>query len=193
MLKSISIKKRSDDLTNLPPGKVDAKADAAPFGATNREMRRPSIDSLEGFFMLETTQIHADKVRAYLATDYRLGQTEQEIVLTIGQHSPRLAVLFNSNKVKCGAFITAYNPQGNIHCEAANALGHAELASKLQELGLKAIEGTGSEESTEWPAEKSYFAFGLALEPAKAIGTHFDQDAIVWVGRDAIPKLILLR
>ena len=143
--------------------------------------------------MSETTQIHPDKVRAYLATDYRLGHSDQEIVLTIGQHSPRLAVLFNSNNVNCGAFITAYNPQGNIQSEAANALGHAELASKLQELGLKAIEGSGSEESTEWPAEKSYFALGMALEPAKAIGTHFNQDAIVWVGTDAVPQLILLR
>ena len=44
------IKKRPDGLTNLPPGKVDAKADAAPVGATNREMRRPSLDTLEGFF-----------------------------------------------------------------------------------------------------------------------------------------------
>ena len=37
-------------LTDLPPGKVDANADAAPVGATNREMRRPSLDTLEGFF-----------------------------------------------------------------------------------------------------------------------------------------------
>lgn len=44
------IKTRPDGLTNLPPGKVDAKADAAPVGATNREMRRPSLDTLEGFF-----------------------------------------------------------------------------------------------------------------------------------------------
>ena len=44
------IKTRPDGLTNLPPGKVDAKADAAPVGATNREMRRPSLDTMEGFF-----------------------------------------------------------------------------------------------------------------------------------------------
>lgn len=46
---STYIKKRPDGLTNLPLGKVDAKAGAAPNGATNREMRRPSTDSLEGF------------------------------------------------------------------------------------------------------------------------------------------------
>jgi hypothetical protein len=44
------IKTRPDGLTNLPPGKVDAKADAAPAGATNREMRRPSLEIPEGFF-----------------------------------------------------------------------------------------------------------------------------------------------
>ncbi len=44
------IKTRLDGLTNLPLGKVDAKADAAPVGATNRGMRRPSLDTLEGFF-----------------------------------------------------------------------------------------------------------------------------------------------
>ena len=130
--------------------------------------------------MSETTQIHPDKVRAYLATDYRLGHTDQDIVLTIGKHSERLATLFAGKGVNFGAFLTAYNPQGTIQSDAANAQGHAELASKLQELGLKAIEGSGSEEGTEWPAEKSYFALGLALEPAKAIGAPMTRTSLHW-------------
>jgi len=112
--------------------------------------------------MSEVTQIHPDKVRAYLATDYRLGHTSRDIVLNIGQHSARLVALFASSGVDCGAFLTAYNPQGTIQSDAANAQGHADLASMLQEPGLKAIEGSGNEEGTEWPAEKSYFALGLA-------------------------------
>jgi hypothetical protein len=143
--------------------------------------------------MAETTQIHPDKVRAFLATDYRLGHTTQDIVLTIGQPSERLAALFVSSGVACGAFITAYNPRGTMQVDAANDKAHAQLAVKLAELGLQVIEGSGSEEGTDWPAEKSYFALGLALKPAKAIGVHFDQDAIVWVGPDAVPQLILLR
>ena len=143
--------------------------------------------------MSETTQIHPDKVRAFLATDYRLGHTTQDIVLTIGQFSDRLAALFISSGVACGAFITAYNPRGTVQADAANDTAHAQLAAKLAELRLQVIEGSGSEEGTDWPAEKSYFALGLALEPAKAIGVYFDQDAIVWVGPDAVPQLILLR
>ena len=143
--------------------------------------------------MSETTQIHPDKVRAYLATDYRLGHTAQDIVLTIGQRSERLAILFTASGVNCGAFLTAYNPRGTIQPDAANERGHSELASLLRERSLAAIEGSGSEEGTEWPAEKSYFALGLQLDAAKQIGRHFDQDAIVWVGADAVPQLILLR
>ncbi len=143
--------------------------------------------------MTAATQIHPDKVRAFLATDYRLGHTSQDIVLTIGRRSERLAALFAGKGVDCGAFLTAYNPQSTIQPDAINDRAHAELAAKLQALGLQAIEGSGSEEGTDWPSEKSYFALGLALEPAKEIGTHFDQDAIVWVGADAVPQLILLR
>ena len=175
------------------PGKVDAKADAAPAGATNREMRRPSTDSLEGFLLAETTQIHPDKVRAYRATDYRLGHTAKDIILTIGQRSERLAALFAANGVNCGASLTAYNPRGTIQADAANECGHAELAGLLRDQGLGAIEGSGSEEGTDWPSEKSWFALGLQLDPAKALGHHFDQDAVVWVGADAVPQLILLR
>jgi hypothetical protein len=143
--------------------------------------------------MAETTQIHPDKVRAYLATDYRLGHTSQDIVLTIGQRSERLAALFASSGFNCGAFLTAYNPHGSVQPDTANDQGHAELGGKLKALGLQIIEGLGSEVGSDWPAEKSYFALGLSLETAKAIGTRFDQDAIVWVGPDAVAQLILMR
>ncbi len=143
--------------------------------------------------MAETTQIQPDKIRAYLATDYRLGHAAQDIVLTIGKRSDRLAALFAVKGVNCGAFLTAYNPRGALQPDAANQLAHAQLATQLEQLGHAVIEGSGSEGGTDWPAEKSYFALGLALETAKAMGAHFDQDAIVWVGPDAEPQLILLR
>ena len=49
--------------------------------------------------MSETTQIHPEKVRAYLATDYRLGHSNQDIVVTIGKHSEHLATLFADSGV----------------------------------------------------------------------------------------------
>ena len=92
--------------------------------------------------MSETTQIHPDKVRAYLATDYRLGHTDQDIVLTIGKHSERLAALFADSGVSCGAFLTAYNPRGTEQSKAANVKAHAKLAANLREMVLPVIEGS---------------------------------------------------
>ena len=51
--------------------------------------------------MAETTQIHPDKGRANLATSYRLGHTEHDIVPAIGQRPERLAALFAASGVDC--------------------------------------------------------------------------------------------
>jgi hypothetical protein len=146
-----------------------------------------------GGLCVSKTRISADKIRAYEATDYRLGHSNDDIILNIGKYEPRLLELFRENGVSCGAFLTAYNPQGAQQSDAANDLAHAKLAQDLTDLGLGMIEGSGSEEGTDWPSERSYFALGLSLEGASKIGTEADQDAIVWVGADAVPQLILLR
>jgi len=143
--------------------------------------------------MPKATQIEPEKVRAYLATDYQLGDEADEVVLKIGTSSDQLAALFASYGVTCGAFLTAYNPKGLLQSDAANDLGHAELEHLLRNKGLTAIEGAGSEDGSDWAPERSWFAPGLALAPAKELGAHFAQDAIVWVGPDAVPQLILLR
>jgi Protein of unknown function (DUF3293) len=143
--------------------------------------------------MTQITQIAPDKIKAYLSTDYRLGHTHQDIVLNIGQRSERLSVLFAHHGVSCGAFITAYNPRGAIQSDADNERCHVELAELLRELRIIPVEGSGSEDGSEWPAKRSWFAPGLDLEPSKRIGSLFDQDAIVWVGPDVVPQFKLPR
>ena len=142
---------------------------------------------------MSETLIAADKIRAYRATDYRLGHTAQDIVLAPGLRSDRLFELFSAKSVECGAFLTAYNPRGNQKSDAENKQAHALLAAALTERSLISIEGSGSEPGSDWPAEKSYFAFGLSRDDAIAFGQQLDQDAIVWVGKHAVPELVLLR
>jgi len=139
------------------------------------------------------TQIAAAKVRAYRASDYRIGFTDQAIVLSPGLRSARMAQLFASHGVNCGAFITAFNPQGAQRSTAENELAHQQLLSKIKALGLKCLDGEGSEAGTDWLAEKSCFALGLGRSDAIEIGHLFGQDAIVWVGESAVPELVLLR
>jgi len=142
---------------------------------------------------MSETNIAAEKVRAYRATDYRLGHTTQDIVLAPGLRSDRLAELFASKSVPCGALLTAFNPLGTQKSDTANDLAHAQLTSVLTELRLESIEGSGSEVGTHWPTEKSLFALGLNRKGAISIGRQFAQDAVVWVGDSAVPELVLLR
>lgn len=143
--------------------------------------------------MSATTQIHTDKVQAYLATSYRIGAVGKGIVLKIGQRSVQLASIFASNTAHCAAFITAFNPRGSIQPDALNQRAHEQLGHQLQALGLQIIEGSGSTVGSDWPAERSYFALDLGIELASDIGKRFDQDAIVWIGSDLVPQLVLLR
>ena len=139
------------------------------------------------------TQIAADKIRAYRASDYRIGFTGQAIVLQPGLRSAQMAQLFATHGVTCGAFITAYNPQGAQRSTAENEQAHQRLLTYIESQGLKCLEGEGSEGGTDWLPEKSCFALGLGRSDAIEIGHLFGQDAIVWVGETAVPELVLLR
>lgn len=143
--------------------------------------------------MVDSSLINQETLRAYQATNYRFDVDQQEIILNIGKYSNQLAMLFYKHDVNCGAFITAFNPQGKIQSDQANEQAHVQLLKQLQDLGIESFEGSGSEAGTQWPAERSHFALGLELETASTLGRHFNQDAIVWVSADAVPQLILLR
>ena len=44
----------------------------------------------------------------------------------------------------------------------------------------------------EWESEDSFLVLGISLEGAQELGAAYGQNAIVWCGEDAIPKLVLL-
>ena len=134
-----------------------------------------------------------EKRDAYLATNYCLGFAPEGIVLNIGKHSAALTSLYEQHAVTCGAFITAYNPEGTQQSDAANSRDHATLLAQVAALGHAFIEGAGSDATGEWPAERSVFAYGMNKASACAVGRQFRQDAVVWVGPDAVPQLVLLR
>ena len=150
----------------------------------------------ENFFVDGTTratEIDPQKIRAYLATHYRVGHTNDCPVLRIGKACPKLGPLFAANDADCAGFLTAYNPRGTQQSDLKNETSHRLLHAQLSALGLTLIEGSGSEPGTNWPAERSYFALGLTRDAASDFGRALDQDAIVWVGDDLVAQLVLLR
>ena len=142
--------------------------------------------------MLAHTKISAEKIAAYRATDYRFGEGADAITLRIDEASSALESLYVRLAHTRGVFITAFNPYGEVHGDEANEAAHLRLGRELKELHAIVMEGAGADPKAVWPQEKSYFSLGADLEAARVLGRRYRQDAVVWVGRNAIPKLILL-
>lgn len=142
--------------------------------------------------MFSDSSIDPETVRAYRETEYRV-HDDPPFILKIGIVSPALVALHKFHHVESSAFITACNPLSQAHGEAANAARQDALAAELKFRSLAFIEGVGQHPSNEWSGEASFLALGVSREAARALGTRFEQNAIVWCGPAAVPELVLLR
>ena len=139
------------------------------------------------------TEIPVDKIEAYLDTHYRVGVGPDAFVLRVGQQSAALALRYAAIGSDCALFITAFKPFGQSQDDSANEAAHAHLGEQLRAVSEHVIEGEGADSTGKWKPEKSYFAFGINADAARELGRHFQQDAVVWIGKDAVPQLLMLR
>lgn len=142
--------------------------------------------------MFSEPAIDSSTIQAYLETEYKiLGEVSS--TLRIGMACPKLAALHEAHRTDCNAFITACNPFSQNLSETANAERQAALARELKRRSLTFVDGIGQHPSNQWPGEDSFLVLGLTLESAKKLGTHFEQNAIIWIGSNAVPQLVMLR
>ncbi|GAO37022.1 hypothetical protein SCT_2437 [Sulfuricella sp. T08] len=142
--------------------------------------------------MFSETAIPAATIKAYLATDYKVMAAES-FVLNVGRASPELALRFNLDRTDSAAYITAWNPFGELTSDSDNHAAQQELLAEIKALGLPYLDGEGRDPSGRWPGEPSFLVFGISLEAAKKLARQFRQNGFVYAGSDATPRLILLR
>ena len=139
-----------------------------------------------------STMLPPGLLQAYRETHYRvLG--DDGFTLIIDVPSPELARAHRRHCVDSSAFLTACNPFSRSLHEDENAARQALLAAALRSLGLPFIDGLGQHPSNGWQGEASFLALGVTRDQACHLGTRFEQNAIVWAGADAVPRLVLLR
>jgi hypothetical protein len=145
---------------------------------------------------LQYSEIPDDLIYAYRSAYYRASSGHEAITLHVDQYSEPLARLLAVSGHRCAAFITACNPLGAAESHEVNMKACLDLRKSLDRYVAdqsQIIEGQGIDPSGAWPAEKSFLVLGLDLETTKALGKEFGQNAVVWTGAEAIPRLILLR
>jgi len=141
---------------------------------------------------MSVTCLPESLISAYRATRYRVFASP-DFELAVGQRSNALADLYRTHAVDSAAFLTAWNPEGNLQNETANREAFARLQERVISLSVKVISGFGEDPDGAWAGEESLLALGLGRETSCDIGAEFRQNAIVWAGADAVPELILLR
>jgi hypothetical protein len=142
---------------------------------------------------LADTAIAPDKLSAYRATCYQVGTGSEAFSLVVDIKSDALLRLYRTTGQSCGIFITGSNPFGQTQSDAVNEARHSDLKACLCALVPHVFEGVGADPNGLWPTEASFFALGIDMDAARQLGVRFRQDAVVWAGPDAIPKLLLLR
>jgi hypothetical protein len=132
-----------------------------------------------------------EQAEAYRNADYVvLG--DEELVLRIGEPSPRLDALLDSMSAPCAAFVTAANPRSSKQKPAENAQLNAALVKLIDAAGYPRYDGEGRSPDGEW-REPSFLIVGIFRENAEALGRLFSQNAIVFIERGKAPALIFLQ
>ena len=167
---------------------VDDHANASP----NEHADSTKKQSLNDAPVRLASAIAPAVLRGYQETDYRVLGSEC-FVLRIGDASAALLAAHQRHQVACSAFLTACNPFSQPTAAEVNAARQSDLVAQLERLGLVYMEGVGQHPSNGWPGERSVLVLGLEIQPAKVLAAHFQQNAFVWSGADAVPQLILLR
>lgn len=142
--------------------------------------------------MATRSAIPAATLAAYLAADYQV-LADDPFTLTIDRPSPELARRLAEHHCAGAAFLTAWNPLGEPAAAANNHAAQEALRAEIAARQLPYFEGAGQDPAGRWPGEPSLLVFGISLESARELAERFRQNAFVYAGRDAVPRLILLR
>jgi hypothetical protein len=136
--------------------------------------------------------IDQNLIQAFRDTHYRV-DTVPPFVLKVGVPSEALRQLYSQYWSDCAAFITACNPFSRSLSDAENTARQAALLCELTGRSLKFINGVGLDSQGNWPGEASFLVLGLSLEATRVLARKYEQNAVVWCDKDAVPELVLLR
>ncbi|WP_304052992.1 DUF3293 domain-containing protein [Nitrosomonas communis] len=142
---------------------------------------------------LKQSTIPTKLIQNYIAAHYQATIDSNTLTLHIGRHCEPLSKLMKKSGAQCALYITACNPHSQIQLPEINYAANHRLRNHLSRYSNHIFTGTSLDQATKWPAEPSFLALGIDSATSKTLGKQFGQNAIVWVNKDAIPKLILLR
>lgn len=135
------------------------------------------------------TTAPASLIRAYRAARYQvLGPVP--FLLRPGRPSAPLRRWMAASGARSACLITAHNPGSRRRSTLQNRRADARLRAALAGLVQRPLIRTRAlDPSGRWPAEDGYLALGLRRAEALALARRFGQNAVLWAGPKARPRL----
>lgn len=135
--------------------------------------------------------VSEEKVARFKETDYIIDD-DPPMILKVGEQNDALRALFASFGVETGAFLTAWNPGGELADLDQNYDQQAELLSEIEKLRLNYFVGEGVHPNGDW-REDSYLLLGIDQISAEALARQFRQAAYLWLPISGVPELQILK
>lgn len=131
-------------------------------------------------------------IEAYRATRYRV-LAPPSFDLRVNSPSDALARRMRETDATGAVYITAWNPLGVEVDLAQNQRRQDLLLRDLAARGRRWLEAFGAHAEDPSLGEPSVLALGVNRVTACELGRRHEQNAVLWMGEDAVPRLLLLR
>lgn len=143
------------------------------------------------------TALKASLVAVYLETDYWVHLSDEALSgpafrIRVGQPCPDLAQLLKDRDMQCAAFVSACNPYSSTHSVLDNQTRQQLLIDELDRHQVTYLFGESRHPSEDSPGLPCSLVLNIPIDAAKRLGCHFEQNAVLWIGSDAVPYLVLL-
>ena len=129
-------------------------------------------------------------IEAYENADYVVF-TDPELVLRIGEPSPRLDAVLEAEGATAAAYITAANPRSEQKTGAENESAGATLDELLARSGYPRYAGEARDPEKRRAAEASVLVIGIYRDNAVTLARIFGQNAIVLIEKGKAPELVI--
>ncbi len=133
----------------------------------------------------------AELLGAYQDTAYRVYDRNNVEILRIREASDFMVARMRQLEVTTACLITAWNPHSEPTGETENRARNSALESEIRKTGLFLLPGRGEDPQDGWPGEESFLVFGPTRGLTIRWCRQYRQNAVVWVGNDGVPLLLL--
>jgi len=123
---------------------------------------------------------------------YRIQTPAGPIVLKVGRRSAALALWPRALSPPGSVLVTAWNPGGLRRSRAANRGAERRLLQRLRAWGLRGWLARAQDPKGLWPDEYGVLIFAVSAPLAADLGRALGQRAVLFIGADAVPRLIWL-